>query len=555
MRSTWSSALAAVFWGAGLASALPAQAGFTERVSVGTGGTQGDGVSTFGSLSADGRYVAFSSSSTDLVAGDTNRSSDVFVHDRQLQITTLVSRASSGALANGDSTTAAISADGRWVAFESQASNLDPADVNAWIDIYVHDRLAGSTMLVSRALSGQAGDGESADPSISADGRRIAFESAAPDLVAGDTNGRFDIFVAELPAGTLQRASLASDGTQGSADSGDAWISADGRCVVYTSAAPEFAALDTNGHHDVFVRVLATGATEVASTSTAGVFGDGPCAYPSCSADARFVVFSSLASNLVDSDTNGSNDVFVRDRVLGTLARISLGSGSLQGDSGSSNPFLSWDGRFLAFRSYATNFAMPDQNSVPDIFWRDLEQDLTLRVSVSTHDGEADGFNQVFGFAADGRTLVFHSFATNLVNDDTNQSADVFVRDVWCAVPWCESGPGGGNPAGVPSLWALGAALPGAATELHAQGAPPHAAGAWVLGTSLLALPIATAVLWPAPEFVLPATADAGGDAVIALAWPVGAPSGLAVHAQAWFLDPAGAQGLSASPGIWAAFP
>lgn len=555
MRSTWSSARSAVLCGAGLAGALSAQAGFTERVSVGTGGTQGNGVSTFGSLSADGRYVAFSSSSSDLVAGDTNRSSDVFVHDRQLQITTLVSRASSGALANSDSLTAAISADGRWVAFESQATNLDPADVNAWIDIYLHDRLTGSTVLVSRGLSGPAGNGESADPTISADGRRIAFESAAADLVAGDTNGRFDVFVFELPAGTVSRASLAGDGTQGSADSGDAWISADGSSVIFTSAAPEFAPLDTNGHHDVFVRVLATGATEVASTSAAGGFGDGPCAYPSCSADGRYVVFSSLAGDLVPFDTNASSDVFVRDRVLGTLERISLGSGSLQGDSGSSNPFLSWDGRFLAFRSYATNFAVPDLNGVPDIFWRDLANDLTLRASISTHDGEADGFNQVFGFSADGRTLAFHSYATNLVNFDTNQSPDVFVRDVWCAVPWCESGPGGGNPAGAPSLWALGGAVPGAATELHAQGAPAHAAGAWVLGTNLLALPIAAAVLWPVPEFVLPATADAGGGAVIALGWPVGAPSGLSVHAQAWFVDPAGVVGLSASPGIWAAFP
>lgn len=548
----WSSPLAAAL---ALAGAALAQSGVTTRVSVGSGGSEGNGVSTFGVLSADARYVAFSSSSDNLVPLDTNGATDVFVHDRQLGLTTLVSRASDGTLADADSSQPSISADGRYVAFETFAQNLDPSDANAWIDVYVHDRWTGTTLLVSRAIGGGAGNGESTDPSISADGRRIAFESAASDLVPNDSNACYDVFVAELPAGSITRASVSSAREQGATDSIDAWISADGACVVFASAADNLVPGDGNGQFDVFVRVLGAGTTEAASVSSAGAFGDGPCAYASSSSDGRYVAFSSLASNLVAQDTNSANDVFIRDRLLGTLARASLGTGGVEGDSGSSNPFLSWDGRFLAFRSYATNFAAQDLNSAPDVFWRDLELGLTRRVSVSTHDAEADGFNQAFALSADGRICAFHSFAPNLVSFDANLAGDVFVRDVLCDVPWCELGPGAGGAAGAPSLWVLGAAARGAHSQFHAQGTPPNAPGAWIYGTSVLALPIVDSVLWPAPELVLPCSADAAGAAQFALAWPFGVPSGLAVVAQAWFVDASASQGFSASAGLRCDFP
>lgn len=548
----WSSPLAAALV---LASATFAQTGVTTRVSVGSGGSEGNGVSTYGVLSADARYVAFSSASDNLVPLDTNQATDIFVHDRQLGVTTLVSRASDGTLGDADSAQPSISADGRYVAFESLARNFDPLDANVWNDVYLHDRWTGTTRLVSRAPGGGPGNGESTDPSISADGRRIAFESAAADLVPSDTNGCYDVFVAELPAGSITRASVSSTRVQGATDSIDAWISADGACIVFASAAANLVPGDGNGQFDVFVRVLAAGKTEVASTSTAGSFGNAPCSYASCSADGRYVAFSSLASDLVAQDTNGANDVFIRDRVLGTLVRASLGNGGLEGNSGSSNPFLSWDGRFLAFRSYATNFAAQDLNSAPDVFWRDLELGLTRRVSVSTHEAEADGFNQAFALSADGRICAFHSFAPNLVSFDGNLAADVFVRDVLCDVPWCEIGAGAGGAGGAPSLWVLGAAARGTQSEFHAQGAPPNAPGAWVYGTSALALPILGGVLWPAPELVLPCVANASGAARFDFFWPLGVPSALQVVVQAWFLDASSVHGVSSTPGVAITFP
>src|SRR5947207_7980736 len=264
----------------------------TERVSVVSGGTEGNNASLGSALSADGRFVAFDSSATDLVAADTNGVSDVFVHDRQTGTTERVSVASDGAQGNGSSGLVtfafppALSADGRFVAFVSFATNLVASDTNGATDVFVHDRQTGTTERVSVASDGTEGNAASAGATLSADGRFVAFHSAATDLVAGDTNGTTDVFVHDRQTGITERVSVASDGTEGNKAS----------------------------------------------------------SYPALSADGRFVAFDSDATNLVAGDTNGTTDVFVHDRQTGTTERVSVPSGGRTQGNGKSGRFFAFPG-------------------------------------------------------------------------------------------------------------------------------------------------------------------------------------------------------------------
>ena len=167
----------------------------TTRISVGTNGTQGNGASEAPTISADGRWVAFDSWASNLVLGDTNGDADVFIYDRQAGTTTRVSVGSGGTQANDASGASAMSADGRWVAFRSVANNLGPGDTNVWSDVFVHDRQTGTTTRVSVGPGGLQPNGFSDFPVISADGRWVGFESFANNLVANDTNDTADVFV------------------------------------------------------------------------------------------------------------------------------------------------------------------------------------------------------------------------------------------------------------------------------------------------------------------------------------------------------------------------
>jgi hypothetical protein len=226
----------------------------TTRVSVATNGTQADGESFLPSISADGGHVAFRSTASNLVAGDTNSVGDVFVRNRVTGATTRISVASDETQANGESVQPSISADGRYVAFYSLASNLVAGDTNGVSDVFVHDQMTDALTRISVATNGTQGDGESYSPSISEDGRYVAFFSSASNLVANDTNAVPDVFVHDTATGATTRVSAASDGTQGNNGSGNvSAISADGHSVAFSSAASNLVLGDTNGVEDVFV--------------------------------------------------------------------------------------------------------------------------------------------------------------------------------------------------------------------------------------------------------------------------------------------------------------
>jgi hypothetical protein len=425
------------------------QSGTTERVSVDGIGLQGNSGSNsaFHGLSANGRFAAFTSTASNLVPGDTNGQMDIFVRDMVTGTTDRVSVDSSGAQANGDSYAHSISADGRFVSFESDATNLAAGDTNGNRDLYVRDRQNGTTVRASVDSNGVQGNSEIAYSSISADGRYVAFQSNSTNLVPGDTNNRSDVFVHDLQTGTTERASVDSSGNEANGDSGysDTSLSADGRYVAFMSSATNLVPGDTNGLDDIFVRDRLNGTTERVSVDSSGAQANGGSYNVSLSSDGRFVVFSSYATNLVPGDTNAKEDVFVRDRQNGTTERVSVDSGGVQGNQESDYPSISGDGRYVMFSSSANNLVPGDTNGTTDVFVRDRLLGTTERVSVGPGGAQANGGSDFAQMTTDGRFVLFESTASNLVTGDTNGFLDVFIRDRNASgfTSVCEPGTGG----------------------------------------------------------------------------------------------------------------
>jgi Tol biopolymer transport system component len=429
----------------------------TERISLGPGGIEGNDASTDPSISSDGMHVAFMSFATNLVAGGTNGKTHIFVRERQTGITTLVSVDSAGTEGNGDSSAPSISGDGRYVAFVSDADNLVGGDSNGFFDIFVHDLQSGATTRVSVDSGGGEGDGPSFNPSISEDGRYVAFDSDA-DLVLPDVWGVYEIYVHDRTTGATERVSVDSTGSQGNNHSYSPSISGDGRYVAFESAADNLVAGDTpftmGGFIDIFVHDRTTGATTRVSVDSLGGEGNGESSAPSISADGRYVAFQSDATNLVAGDTNGSTDIFIHDRdtdrngtydeVGGTsTARVSVDSFGTEGDGESSAPSISADGRYVAFQSDASNLVPGDTNGSTDIFIHDRDTDRngtydevggtsTARVSVASGGDEGNGDSSNPSICADARYVAFDSDAYNLVDGDTSPPMgfpDIFVHD------------------------------------------------------------------------------------------------------------------------------
>ncbi|OZV81054.1 hypothetical protein CA850_13005 [Micromonospora echinospora] len=414
-----------------VAAAPPATANgaTTTRVSVSTTGDQSNDRSDDPAISADGRYVTFDSDATNLVPDDTNGVSDIFVRDRITGTTTRVSVSTTGDQANGFSRASAISADGRYVAYHSLATNLVPDDTNDEIDVFVRDRATGTTTRVSVSTNGYQANHYSELPAISADGRYITYHSLATNLVPRDTNSAYDVFVRDQIAGTTRRVSVSTAGDQGDRDSFEPAISADGRYVSYTSRASNLVPDDANGDlTDVLVWDRTTGSTRRISVSTGGDQGNDDSFTSALSADGRYVSYASDASNLAPGDTNNATDVFVWNRITGTTRRVSVSTTGNQGDGFSRSPAISADGRYVTYQSLATNLVPDDTNDVTDIFVRDRITGTTRRVSVSTTGDQANHHSELPAISADGRYITYHSLATNLVPDDTNDVTDIFVR-------------------------------------------------------------------------------------------------------------------------------
>ncbi|HEV7687571.1 MAG TPA: hypothetical protein VGQ80_13425, partial [Acidimicrobiia bacterium] len=289
--------------------------------------------------------------------------------------------ATDGTHGDAGSIAPSLSADGTTVAFASLATNLaGPEPVRA-LNVFVHDPLRGRTLRVSDGLGGAAADGDSTSPALSGDGSVVAFDSFADNLVSGDGNGASDVFVHDRASGLTSRVSVASGGAQGNAGSFSPSISADGRFVAFASDATALVAGDRNRAGDVFVHDRKTGQTTLVSTGPNGRSGNGASFSPALSADGRFVAFVSEATDLVRGDTNGDADVFVHDRTTGRTTRVSVASGGGQSTGGAFRPSISADGRYVAFMTDAANLVSSDDNRASDVFVHDRETGRTVLVS------------------------------------------------------------------------------------------------------------------------------------------------------------------------------
>ncbi len=328
----------------------------TVLVSRGTGdGSPSNGRDTDPAISADGNTIAYKSGSTNLVPYDYNGAEDIFVRDRITGITSLVSVHTDGSPSNDDSRAPAISADGNTIAYYSLATNLVADDTNDRLDVFAYDRSTGVTRRVSVASDGSEGNDHSTAPSVSGDGSIIVFESAATNLVAGDTNNRSDIFAHDLATGTTTRVSVASDGSQIDLHSTNPAVSADGRVVTYQSG-------------DVFVYDRNTGIRTRTSIATDGGPANEGAWNPVISGDGSTIAYSSMSTNLVPGDTNNDSDIFVYSRIDGTTTRISVGFDGAEANDDSLSPAISSDGKTIAYSSDATNLVSGAVGPYIDIF-------------------------------------------------------------------------------------------------------------------------------------------------------------------------------------------
>lgn len=391
------------------------------------------------------------------MADDTNGAGDVFRTDLTTGTTVRVSVDSAGVQGNGVSASSTISADGRFISYVSYATNLVAGDTNGVGDVFLFDTATGVTTRVSVDSGGAEGNGNSFDPSISADGRYIAYSSDASNLVAGDTNGAGDIFLFDTTTSTTTLISVDSGGTHGNRDSDGPAISGNGLFITYFSYSNNLVAGDTNGMGDVFLFNTVTATTTLVSVSSSGTQGDGASYYPKISADGTAITYYSAATNLVTGDTNGMWDVFLYTTTTAETARVSVDSVGAQGDNLSFNPAISGDGSVVTYRSDATTLVPGDTNGVRDVFRFDTATAQTTRVSVDSAGAESNGASNDPSVSADGLRVAYESVASNLVAGDANGRGDIFLSD--SSAPAAAAAPAlaatGSDPRGAVALAAL----------------------------------------------------------------------------------------------------
>lgn len=397
------------------------------RRSQGPAGQDFNAASDFPALSADGGFIAFSTDATNSFLADGNGVVDIW---RQASTGALerVSLTTAGQATDGASFSPSMSGDGRYVAFASLATNLTLADVNGAPDIFRKDMATGAVLLVSFNADGVPGNSVSFAPSISADGRYVAFLSAATNLVEDDLNGSIDTFLTDLVTSTTRLVSAAADGSQASSGSiNRPSLSADARYVAFDSAAANLTASDANGRDDVFVKDMLTGEVRLATEGLTGNF-EGTLR-PAISADGRYVVFATAAA-LLAADTNGVLDVYRKDLLTGGLARVSVTAAGIQGNAASRDASVSADGRYVAFTTLAANFVDGDSAGNADVFLKDMVTGALTLLSRTTAGGVGLGQSVNAAISADGRVVGFASTVANLVAADGNAAQDVFAASI-----------------------------------------------------------------------------------------------------------------------------
>jgi hypothetical protein len=427
-------ALGVTAWAVAVAAPSVSAAAKTKRVSVTTAGAQGFDDTNAVDISANGRFIVMASDAA-LTPPDTNSGiRDIYIHNRKTGSTKLISKSTAGVQGDGESEDPSISGSGRFVAFDSDSTNLIAAGTSGTQQVYLHDRKIGKTTLISKSRFGGEANDESKDPAISGDGRYVAFESNGTDLVRKATNGKRQIYVYDRKTGKMWLRSKNNKGKAGNDDSENAAISASGRFVAFESDASNLFPKDINGEKDVLLRDPKKGVTELISKNK-GRRGNDNSDEPDISGDGSLVVYETDATNLVKPDKNGSSDdVLLKNRKTGKTTRVSLYPGGVQSRTeppdtdGAESPAISRDGRYVTWDAGTTRMDK-DSNGTDDIYRRDLVKKKTTRLS-NTPSGKAgnDESDSPARLSGDGRWVVFTFDASDLVAGDSNDEDDAFIR-------------------------------------------------------------------------------------------------------------------------------
>jgi len=402
----------------GATSGNPTGSTAAEVVSVSATGVPATADSSLapGGVAAGGRVIVFTSAAPELLGATGLVPAQVVLRGRSAKTTELVTVGPTGAASSGPAAGAAVSADGRRIVFASLATDLVPTNTGGVGAIFLRDRQAGVTTLLTRGFAGGVASGASADPVLSGDGAVVAFDSTAENLVAGDRNGARDVFVVESATGLVSLVSVTSGGAQGSADSAFPALSPDGRFVAFASAAPELVpGRDLDGTFgDVYLRDRLAGTTSLVSGDALGNTGDGPSGGPGMQAvslNGARVAFTSRATTLLASLPAGVSQVLVRDMATGTFTLASAAASGAAGDGDSFGCSLSADGRFVAFVSVATNLD-PAGQPAPGVYVRDLDTGRTARVDPSlSAGGPSPELGAAPVIAPDGTVLAWTALA------------------------------------------------------------------------------------------------------------------------------------------------
>jgi Tol biopolymer transport system component len=412
----------------GTSTAVTAQ---TRRISINSNENEKTGPSYVWkrALSQDGRIIAFESAAQ-LVNADDDFNFDVYVRNIGTGRTEMVSIKSNGSPGHDDeSQSPEISANGRLVVFQSAMDNLVPNDENTGSDVFLYNRKSNKVRRMSVSTNGEEAEGSSTEASISPNGRYIAFVSDADNLIGNDGNGAPDVFVKNRLSGVTRRASIRSNGNEGSAPSERPSVADDGS-VAFSSDADDLVASDDNGSRDTFVHKFSNGNTRLVSVAPNGDEGDGGGWEASISRDGDSVTFLSQSSNLVAGAGDDHQDIFLHRLPTGKTRLVSKHSNGTFGNADSTvfQGALSYNGRYVTFSSASDNLVNGDTNGVIDMFWHDMKTGKTKLVSKTYNGTDLSSEADEGSVSGNGRFVAFDSPATNLVPNDGNNSRDVFRR-------------------------------------------------------------------------------------------------------------------------------
>lgn len=542
-------------------------AGVTDKLTVSLDGSPlpGTALETVPTVSANGRFIVYSGSYPNMAPGDTTATRDILVKDFATGIIEIVSRNTAGQQANNDCFYGSISSDGRFVAFASPATNLATPPSTTY-DIYVRDRLLGTTVRVSTGPTGFGANQGCANPVISRNGRYVGFTSTASNLVFGDSSTANDAFVADRQTLVVKRASTDGNGItpfQGETTLGTLVVpSDDGVYAAFASSQPLLPGQVFTGFSQVLRKNLMSGVVEAVSVTTTGALSISGAEFLDMTPDGRFVYFESSSNAIIPNDTNGNPDAFLRDMSTGAVTRESVGNDGQPATTPTATidgGRISSDGRFVTFDTRGVVQSLP--SGVPQatahsqVFLRDRTLGHTYRMSLSSSGLEPNSSSFQSSVSDDGSTVAFLSAATNLSVGDTTP-----VSSIWVYARWREGFKslemGKSGSFGIPQLTGTGDLSPGSAGLVSISSAAPNATTLFVLSLTQGNVPFYAGTFQAIPPLaVATLLTDANGEIGIPYALPPGALPVKRAFLQAAIVDPGAVAGVSATNLVSAVFP